>query len=112
MPEVFGIGKAVKCLKEGLTVARMSWVEDGVALSTLGLRQPDDSSDMTEPYIFISVTDVVGKCPWIPNQQELLAEDWLIVSQEDKAAPNTESTGAGAPAQPAATEDGKTGPPD
>ena len=77
-------GKALHELKCGRQVARTGW--NGVGL-WLELQTPDENSKMTLPYIYINYPDDAkntpgAKVPWLASQTDLLAEDWVNVSQE------------------------------
>lgn len=64
----------LKKLKEGRRAARKGWNGKGQFIQ---LQVPDENSKMGLPYLYISTVD--GKLvPWIANQTDLLAEDWMI----------------------------------
>jgi hypothetical protein len=69
-------GWALSKLKEGLSVRRMGWNGNGMSLS---IQWPEDISDMTLPYIYISTVqgDLV---PWLASQTDLLSNDWEIAA--------------------------------
>jgi hypothetical protein len=68
-------GQAVELLKSGALVARLGWNGEGM---WLGLRTPDDHSNMTLPYIYMSTVDG-NLVPWLASQTDVLAEDWVVV---------------------------------
>lgn len=73
--KTFGIGRAIKNMWLGHSVARNNWNGPNQYLE---LQLPDDNSKMTLPYIYIKTVqgDLV---PWLPSQTDLLATDWYIV---------------------------------
>jgi len=76
MNETFGIGQAVKEMRNGNRVARAGWNGKGMWLA---LQVPDEHSKMSLPYVFMSTAD--GKLvPWLCSQTDLLAEDWGVVA--------------------------------
>jgi hypothetical protein len=83
-PEMFGIGKAVKELQHGSTVARMGWNGPGQWLT---LQVPDAGSKMTLPYVYIRTVqgDLV---PWLCSQTDLLAVDWYAVDMAGRVGPD------------------------
>jgi hypothetical protein len=73
-------GEAIEALKVGDRVSRVGWSfgkGSGGEKMWLRLQKPDESSDMTLPYIFMSTMsdDVV---PWFASQTDMLAEDWFV----------------------------------
>ncbi|MFZ3324576.1 MAG: DUF2829 domain-containing protein [Methylocella sp.] len=73
-------GEAIEALKVGDRVSRVGWSfgkGSGGEKMWLRLQKPDESSDMTLPYIFMSTVsdDVV---PWFASQTDMLAEDWFV----------------------------------
>ncbi|PNE12921.1 MAG: hypothetical protein CR217_00050 [Beijerinckiaceae bacterium] len=73
-------GEAIETLKVGDRVSRVGWSfgkGSGGEKMWLRLQKPDESSDMTLPYIFMSTVsdDVV---PWFASQTDMLAEDWFV----------------------------------
>jgi len=73
-------GEAIEALKVGDRVSRVGWSfgkGSGGEKMWLRLQKPDESSDMTLPYIFMSTVsdDLV---PWIASQTDMLAEDWFV----------------------------------
>jgi hypothetical protein len=81
--------EALKLLKRGLVVAREGWNGKGLVLK---LQRPDEGSKMTLPYIYIEYPEAseargnpiypVGcRCPWLASQSDLLAEDWVLVTE-------------------------------
>ena len=69
------IGGAVKELRKGGMVARAGWNGKGMWLE---LQEPDESTDMTEPYVYMK-TAQGGLIPWLCSQADLLADDWEVV---------------------------------
>ncbi|MDQ6704004.1 MAG: DUF2829 domain-containing protein [Pseudomonadota bacterium] len=67
-------GEAIEALKVGDRVSRAGW--NGKKM-WLRLQMPDESSDMTLPYIFMSTVsgDIV---PWLASQTDILAQDWFV----------------------------------
>ena len=73
-------GEAIEALKVGDRVSRVGWSSgkgSGGEKMWLRLQKPDESSDMTLPYIFMSTVsdDLV---PWFASQTDMLAEDWFV----------------------------------
>ncbi|MGH9676595.1 MAG: DUF2829 domain-containing protein, partial [Candidatus Acidiferrum sp.] len=86
-------GEAIEALKVGDRVSRAGWSFDkgsGGKKMWLRLQKPDESSDMTLPYIFISTVggDLV---PWLASQTDMLAEDWFV---PEFATAHTDDAGA------------------
>ena len=69
-------GKAIEALKVGKRVCRAGWNGKGMWIKA---QYPDENSMLDGgPYIYIS--DPKGKrFPWNASQQDLFAEDWMIV---------------------------------
>lgn len=80
----FGIGEAIKFLRNGHAVARRGWNGRNICLK---LQKPDKNSFMTQEYIYIDTTNlqsfnreaVKGRVPWVASQTDILAEDYIIV---------------------------------
>lgn len=72
---MFGIGQAIKEMRNGNKVCRSGWNGKGMWLA---LQVPDVHSKMTLPYIYMSTAqgDLV---PWLASQTDVLAIDWQIV---------------------------------
>jgi hypothetical protein len=73
-------GEAIEALKVGDRVSRVGWSfgkGSGGEKMWLRLQKPDESSDMTLPYIYMSTVsdDLV---PWLASQTDMLAEDWFV----------------------------------
>lgn len=67
---------ALGYLKSGWTISRSGWNGKGM---WLGLRKPDQHSEMELPYIYMNTAD--GKLvPWVASQTDLLSEDWILHS--------------------------------
>lgn len=69
-------GAALEYLKEGERVSREGWNGKGMWLK---LQEPDENSKMKRPYIYMSPVDG-DLVPWVASQSDLLAEDWVYVS--------------------------------
>lgn len=69
-------GQAIEMLKVGRTVARGGWNGKGM---WLGLQRPDEHSKMGEPYVYLR-TVPGALVPWNPNNLDMLAEDWIVIS--------------------------------
>ena len=71
----FGIGEAVKAMRDGRKVARKGWNGKGMYLA---LQLPDECSKMSLPYVYMYTAqgDLV---PWLCSQTDLLATDWMEV---------------------------------
>lgn len=71
------IGDAIAAMRHGSRVTREGWNGPGQYLE---MQTPDEHSKMTLPYIYI--TTVQGDLvPWLASQTDLLANDWMIISQ-------------------------------
>lgn len=70
----FGIGEAVKEMRNGNRVRRAGWNGKGMWLA---LQSPDAHSKMTESYVYMK-TAQGGLIPWLCSQADLLAADWEI----------------------------------
>lgn len=75
--EGLDFGQALRVLRQGERVARAGWNGRGQYLE---LQSPNHLSRMTLPYIFIHTVqgDLV---PWVASQTDLLAGDWVIVTE-------------------------------
>ena len=77
-------GQAIELLKAGKQVARSGWNGKGMWLL---LQRPDEHSKMTLPYIYIEYPEghhaypKGSRVPWLASQTDVLAEDWMEVSQ-------------------------------
>ena len=67
-------GEAIRLLKAGKRVKRAEWLEPG---QWLALQKPDAGSKMTAPYLYKTNQSVL--VPWLPGQNDMLAEDWQTV---------------------------------
>ena len=74
---VQGTGWAVSQLKAGHGVRRAGWNGKGMWLK---LQKPDESSKMTEPFVYM-YTAQGGLIPWLCSQADLLAEDWELADE-------------------------------
>ncbi len=80
----FGIGEAIKFMRNGYGVARKGWNGRGICIK---MQKPDENSFMTQEYIYIDTTNLQtvnkdakkGRVPWLPSQTDLLAEDYILV---------------------------------
>lgn len=72
---MFGIGEAVKAMRDGKRVARSGWNGKSMYLE---LQVPDAHSKMTLPYVYMRTAqgDLV---PWLCSQTDLLAVDWSVI---------------------------------
>lgn len=77
MPEMQGIGWAVKQMDHGLRVRRRGWNGKGMWLA---LQRPDEHSKMSLPYVYMSTADQ-KLVPWLCSQTDLLALDWEIAAE-------------------------------
>ena len=70
------IGDAIAAMRHGSRVTREGWNGPGQYLE---MQTPDEHSKMTLPYIYI--TTVQGDLvPWLASQTDLLANDWMIIT--------------------------------
>jgi hypothetical protein len=68
-------GLALHLLKNGNHVARQGW--NGMWLE---LHVPDEHSETTLPYVYMST--VGGEIVlWFPSQTDMLADDWHLVDE-------------------------------
>lgn len=72
----FGIGLAVKYMRNGKAVTRAGWNGKDMFLR---LQVPNLDSKMTLPYVYMKTVqdDLV---PWLCSQTDLLATDWEVVN--------------------------------
>jgi hypothetical protein len=82
MGETFGIGRAVKEMRNGNRVCRSGWNGKGMWLQ---LQVPDANSKMTLPYVFMRTVQA-DLVPWLCSQTDLLAMDWELAIDEAVAA--------------------------
>lgn len=78
MGRTFGIGEAVKEMRDGKRVCRSGWNGKGMWLE---LQVPDTNSKMTLPYVFMRTVQA-DLVPWLCSQTDLLATDWEVVTDE------------------------------
>ena len=76
MGDLLNFGDAISALKSSFRVARLGWNGKGMWLE---LQVPDEHSKMTLPYIFMKTADD-NLIPWLASQTDVLAEDWVILS--------------------------------
>jgi len=82
--ENMDFGEALRALREGHHLARKGWNGEGIFIA---IRPIDDTSWMTEPYIYIDTTNLkttnpdAPKCrvPWLASQTDMLASDWFVL---------------------------------
>ena len=72
---MFGIGQAVKEMRDGKRVARAGWNGKNMWLA---LQVPDAHSKMSLPYVYMKTADD-KLVPWLCSQTDLLAIDWNTV---------------------------------
>lgn len=72
---MFGIGQAVKEMRNGNKIQRTGWNGKGMYLM---LQVPDEHSKMTLPYVYMYTADG-NLVPWLCSQTDLLAVDWQVV---------------------------------
>lgn len=76
----FGIGKAVKTMQNGGSVARTSWADRGQFLQ---LQVPDDNSGPARTCMSLFTKHdqyIKARGPWFALQSDILATDWYEVS--------------------------------
>jgi hypothetical protein len=71
---MFGIGQAVKEMRNGNRVSRAGWNGKNMWLA---LQVPDEHSKMSLPYVYMRTADE-KLVPWLCSQTDLLAMDWCI----------------------------------
>lgn len=82
MPEMQGIGWAVKQMHNGARVCRRGWNGKDMWLA---LQSPDANSKMTAPYVYMKTADN-KLVPWLCSQTDLLAMDWEVVEAGNQRA--------------------------
>lgn len=60
----------------GIRIQREGWSGKGLWVF---LQRPDAYSKMTEPYFYLLYPDG-RRCPWVPSQTDLVAQDWIVNS--------------------------------
>lgn len=70
------IGQAIYEMRNGNAVARNGWNGKNMYLK---LQIPGSNSKMTLPYVYM-YTAQSELVPWVCSQTDLLADDWLIVT--------------------------------
>jgi hypothetical protein len=70
-------GGAIHCMFGGDAVHRDAWAR-GVYLK---LEKPDDHSQMTRPYIYITESNG-SAVPWVATHEDMLASDWSMGTGE------------------------------
>ena len=65
---------ALLAVKKGATIQREGWNGKNLFVKS---QYPDANSKMTVPYLYIEYPDGL-KCPWLPSQTDVMAEDWSI----------------------------------
>ncbi|MGH6834933.1 MAG: DUF2829 domain-containing protein [Methylocella sp.] len=86
-------GESIEALKVGDRVSRAGWSfgnGSGGEKMWLRLQKPNEGSDMTLPYIFMS-TATGDLVPWLASQTDMLAEDWFV---PEFATAHTDDAGA------------------
>lgn len=78
MGETFGIGHAVKEMRDGKRVRRTGWNGKGMWLA---LQTPDAQSKMSEPYVYLRTAQGT-LIPWNCSQADLLAMDWEMAEDD------------------------------
>lgn len=68
-------GSALHALRNGMRVCRTGWNGKGMWIA---LQEPDELSEMTLPYIYMSTVEG-HLVPWLASQTDILAGDWEIV---------------------------------
>ncbi len=77
-------GEALKHLKNGGKAARHRWAENGMWIR---LVEPEGTSDfdygmVNSPYLELK-TMAETLIPWVASQEDLLAEDWMLLEEEE-----------------------------
>ena len=72
-------GEAIEALKKGERVARIGW--NGRNMWIAAQYPEEDSLLNGSPYVYIS-NPIGKKFPWNASQQDLFAEDWVILDKE------------------------------
>lgn len=72
--EPFGIGKAVRLMRDGEAVTRRGWNGKGMYIA---LQRPGRTGQMSLPFVYMKTAqgDLV---PWLCSQTDLLAEDYEV----------------------------------
>jgi Protein of unknown function (DUF2829). len=74
--KTFDFSRALFELKNGSPLTRTGW---NGANQYVKMQEPDGRSKMQTPYLYLR-TIHGNLVPWIPSQEDLFAEDWLIVT--------------------------------
>lgn len=87
--EVTNFGEALEYLKNGGKVARDKWVF-GTQSTIMWIRlvEPEGTSDFdysmeNKPYLELKDADDT-LVPWVATQEDLLAEDWMLLDEEER----------------------------
>lgn len=77
-------GEALSYVKDGGRAARAVWVMGG---SWIRLVEPEGTSDFdygmeNKPYLELKDADDT-LVPWVATQEDLLAEDWILLEEQE-----------------------------
>ncbi len=88
MEEKFGIGKAIKEMRNGANVAREGWNGKGMFLYYVPENEYPAQTDVAKEFFgesvpygaYVAMKTAQGNVvPWLASQTDLLAEDWSVV---------------------------------
>lgn len=86
MSHEFGFGVAIMHLKAGKKVARRGWRLKGMYLTVEPLGEHPVTGELVLPHISIHLPDTVTGGPYcyphLPNQHDILADDWYVVEED------------------------------
>lgn len=73
--------KALEHLKQGEPICRAGWHKTGMFLKLITI---DEMYPMTLPFIYL-VIDIGMRVPWVASQTDLLADDWIVFGDQERA---------------------------
>lgn len=81
--------EALEHLKNDGKVTRDSWVKEGLTSQWIRLVEPEGTSDFdygmeNRPYLELKTYDD-KLIPWVATQEDLLAEDWILLEEVEEA---------------------------
>lgn len=74
-----GFPLALTNMMDGKKMRRACWPNQHIQL-----QKPDENSKMSMPYLYVGQDDV-ALVPWVPSNDDLMANDWLEVAEADNS---------------------------
>lgn len=74
----FDFGMALGFIKGGCPMTRVGWGKPGVTVSLSPGKRPLDAPQGTTPCIYMHLPSGTT-IKWVPAQEDLFAEDWMVV---------------------------------